>query len=121
MVIDPGTATVIAAGIKGASSIFGGILGGKDGPSLGKQMEYGWADAYHKPSYAVAGAKKAGLHPLFALGKTPAFNPSIIAGQSRSGSMARDALGAAAEGLEDYAHYRAGDAERAQQRALGDK
>lgn len=65
----------------GLGKLAGGLgLGGSKGPSLGKQMEYGWANAYHMPTYQVAGLKKAGIHPVYGLGGSANFSPTVATG-----------------------------------------
>lgn len=69
--------------ISGVGSVLGGLLGGKEkkGPSLVDQAN---ASIYHqqmidrnRPSWIVEGAKAAGIHPLTAMGISPASGMSF--------------------------------------------
>lgn len=52
------------------------------------------------------GARKAGYHPLYAIGQTPQPSKVSIAGQSESGSQWKDALSAGASGLSSWAEHK---------------
>lgn len=81
---------------------------------MGKQLQYQWANVYHHPKYAVAGAKAAGVHPLYYLGNTPTWSPTI-GGQSDSGSAIGSGIG---EALGGAAGAYLGRGERARQRNM---
>lgn len=95
------TSSLISAG----SSILGGLFGGKQkrGPSPQEQVN---AQALleqtmlrNRPSWAVEGAKAAGIHPLVALGMSPyQGGASIMAGDTGSG---KDVFGALANAGQD--------------------
>lgn len=81
---------VLAAGISAASSLLGGLFGGKKkGPSLEEQAQHQIHAQKEmdlkRPSWVVEGAKAAGLHPLAVLGM-PAVGASVgsIGGGSES-------------------------------------
>lgn len=65
-------APIIAAAAPAVGQAIGGLLGGGDGPGLGEQNKtqllWDKKRATELPSAVVAGAEKAGLHPLAALG-----------------------------------------------------
>jgi hypothetical protein len=83
-------------------SAAGSLFGGSKGPSLGKQLEYQWRNVYEHPTYAVKGAKKAGVHPLYYLGNTPNWTPSVPVGQHESGSALGESIGRAAGALTEH-------------------
>lgn len=67
--------------------------------------------AKNQIQWAVADAKKAGIHPLFALGSSINASPSFVSGQSPAGSMI-------AEGLRGMRKAPADPTQAAQVRAL---
>lgn len=116
MPIDPGTATVVSAGLKAAGPILGGLFGGgKSGYE--KQMQY-WNETnaalnnqIQKKLFnerndpiqrRVKDARLAGLHPLYALGHSANYSPgAFIPGQSVTGSSSGDAIQGIAQGAAD--------------------
>lgn len=105
-----GPAATVAAGFLGRSK------SSKAGLALARdQFDYQRRLQHKKIQYTVADAKKAGLHPLFALGAgSTSFSPtSYIPGQSETGSFASDA----ATAIGDWAEARQRSAERKEQRS----
>lgn len=121
MPIDPGTASIISAGI----NVGGKLLGRskqKISPEQHALQQFAVEDARkwhaaggslaaHKSGirWKVADAKRAGLHPLFALGHQVTAGPSaFISGQAQTGSGGRDVLsgiaGDVADGVANYAN-----------------
>lgn len=89
----PVPAAVTSALITGGASIVGGLLGRKKSrPDYAGQLEY----IPKEIKARVEGAKAAGLHPLAAIGMTPAGTPAMIPGQSDTGSIIGEGIQAAA-------------------------
>lgn len=113
--MEPTTMMGIGSLLSGGSKILGMFGGGKSGAQ--KQNEYyqnemarmALDDAYrydraggitHKIRMQVRDAKKAGLHPLFAMGGSANYSPqTFIPGQFESGSAARDAVSGGLDGI----------------------
>lgn len=93
--MDPliGSALIGAGG-----SLLGGLFGSKKS-TINAQRAEAQFDAQMDQTIQrrVADAKKAGLHPLFALGASPGASPTAtISGQSDSGSLIGQGIGQAA-------------------------
>lgn len=111
MPVDPGTASIAAAGIDAGVSL---IAAGSGGPSLRKRKrdqreliqnstKYSWAST-------MEAARKHGIHPLAALGVMPSpSGGSFIPGQSPKGSHLADAGNAVARGIVGAANARRND------------
>lgn len=88
MPIDP---AMLAAGgslLQGIGSL-GGLFGRESkGPSLADQYELARQNAYYMPRYQAEGARAAGLHPLFAMGLTPQFAPTVTVGSGQKDGIA---------------------------------
>ena len=85
----------VLSGLGSLGSVFGGSDGDSANDQVRAQLGYQKKIRRHGYKWAVEGAQKAGLHPLFALGTSGSFSPmSFMPGQSRSGSHAGDALSA---------------------------
>lgn len=97
-------------GIAGAA--LGGALGGIPGASLGASLGAGLFDSggtkaakagdYRSAASGtiegkVMGARRMGLHPLFALGTSTPGPSQVIPGQSKWGSIAKDVAAAATQ------------------------
>lgn len=93
---------VAAAAISAGASILGGAMGGGDSTAKTKrnlrqqyqsQLKYGTKFQGAQLERTVESAKRAGLHPLFALGGASSGGPSFsIPGQSSRGSAKQTAL-----------------------------
>ncbi len=92
---------VAAAGVTAGASVLGGIFDRSSGRKAQAHQDQREDTRYQR---AVADAKAAGLHPLFALGAAGAGSPQFIAGQSQSGSALGDAVRGA--GRVGAAHYK---------------
>lgn len=98
--VDPGTATIAAAGIGAATSLAGGFLG-DDGSKEAADNQVRFAKKAIR--WRVRDAKAAGLHPLYALGaSTNAFSPSFIGGQSPQGTAIAEAGREISRGVKNY-------------------
>jgi hypothetical protein len=90
---------VKAAGITAAGSLIGGAMSdrtARNSASAQRQMDIEFAK--NQIQWKVADAKKAGVHPLYALGASGSYAPSnVIQGQSNTGS----ALGTASAQIAD--------------------
>lgn len=84
--MDPATISAISSAVGGISSLFGGKS--KRGPSLQDYYSYtyqGWQDEI---PVKVAAAKKAGVHPLYAIGApTTGFSPPAMVGSDSGPNM----------------------------------
>lgn len=79
--------------ISGGTALLGGFLGdksAKDQARLAKDQFNQQMD--HSIRRRVEDAKRAGIHPLYALGASVGSSPTIMAGQSGSGSSIGDAV-----------------------------
>ena len=115
----PGGASLIGAGADILSGAFGGGDGMNTQRSQARKMlrqanainrKNAELMAWNMPRAIVSGAKRAGLHPLVAMGINPAQGGSAsvsIPGQSQSGSFAQDGLRAASRHFQRLAGYRA--------------
>ena len=100
--------------LKGLSGFFG-----NSGPGLteqaNRQLNYTAELAENYPSWVVEGARRAGLHPLTALGINPASGPSFsIAEENKIG----DAMSYMGQGLHRAAQAQMTTMDRLQQRLL---
>lgn len=89
----------IGPAITAAGSLLGGILGSKksDLPAQRAQAQFD-QQMDHSIRRRVEDAKRAGVHPLFALGASPGASPTAtISGQSDSGSFLGEGIAAAAK------------------------
>jgi len=88
-----------ASAIQAGGSLLGGLFGNKSAKKQAKQDYRRQKEfAQNTIQWKVADAKKAGLHPLYALGASGSFTPSNLAGGYGTGDAIRDAAGAVAEG-----------------------
>lgn len=100
--ISTAAATLAGAGISGGSSILGGWMSQQANKKLAKkQFKYQKKILQNQLSWRVNDAKRAGIHPLYALGLSPASYSSPIgsgndlgsgiseAGQAIGGAMSR--------------------------------
>ena len=94
MAIDPGTASIIASGISAGGSLLGGVLGG-GGDLSGAQK---WLQAFPVTA-RVRDARKAGIHPLFALGASTGGGQAYPASADPMGPAIADAAAAIAQGI----------------------
>lgn len=100
--------------ISGGSALLGGILGDK---SASKQYKLA-KDQFnqqmdHSIRRRVEDAKRAGIHPLYALGASVGSSPTIMAGQHGSGSALGDAVAAVGSNLAGSYQNRKANAEAA--------
>jgi hypothetical protein len=95
----PIPALVQAAMITAGGALAGGAMSDRSARiSASKQRQMDIEFAKNQIQWKVADAKKAGLHPLYALGASGSYAPTnIIQGQSTTGSQ----LGAAASAIGD--------------------
>lgn len=92
---------VAPALISAGGSLLGGLFGSKqsDLPSQRAQAQFD-QQMDHSVRRRVEDAKRAGLHPLFALGASPGASPTAhISGQSDSGSLIGEGIGQAARSV----------------------
>jgi hypothetical protein len=103
------TASLISAG----GALAGGLMSDRSArSSASKQRQMDMDFAKNQISWKVADAKRAGLHPLYALGASGSYSPTnVIQGQSNTGS----ALGAASSQIADM--YMQTQAQKSQQEA----
>lgn len=115
-----------AAAISAGSSLLGGALSGKSSRKAAKQqnaMAQAQFDSQMDESIQrrVADAKKAGIHPLYALGASSGASPTI-SGQAETGSGMGDAIaqagGALAAGISGQANEKQRQIEYQQRLAL---
>lgn len=78
--IDPGSAMLGGSAISAGASIAGGLIAAKaQKKAMKKQLKYQKDFAQHGISWRVADAKRAGLHPLAALGaQTTSYTPQSV-------------------------------------------
>lgn len=81
------------AALSAGGSLLGGVMSGaSDKKMLKKQIKWQREQMQNRLQWTVNDAKKAGLHPLFALGGGGGFSPaSVIPGQSNMGNAVADA------------------------------
>lgn len=123
---------VQSALVTAGGNLLGGLFGKSKRSGAQKQFDHYSAEAqklqysdyarfYRKGGttaqyqIAAADAKKAGLHPLFALGSSANYSPSVSVappGQSESGSTVGDAFRSVADGAGAYLRAKAGADER---------
>lgn len=103
MAIDPGTAMLAGAGISAGANLLGGVLGSSaNKKAIKEQRRMFNAQMDQSIQRRVADAKKAGVHPLFALGASVGASPtSTIAGSAMGEGLAAagDAVG---QGISNY-------------------
>lgn len=109
MAISLGTATALGAGL----DFVGGLLGkGGSNKEAARQADRAWKHARDQfeqgIQYRVKDARKAGIHPLFALGGAGAATSGYTgsAAFTQTGSAAGDAMRAAGRGLTEYARVK---------------
>jgi len=115
-------AAIGAAAAGAASTLLGGSGGdGIDVSENARLMNEQRAQSlqYERDRFKATseGAKAGGYHPLYALGQ-PAFSPSVMAGQSDTGSAASAGLQAASAGLQAYSKGKADKVQAAERQAL---
>lgn len=90
---------VAAAGISGGLGLLGGMLSDRSARSTAsKQRQMDVEFAKNQIAWKVADAKRAGIHPLYALGSSGSYSPTnIVQSQSNTGT----ALGRAGEQIAD--------------------
>jgi len=94
MAIDPGTASIIASGISAGGSLLGGALSGGGDLSAAQK----WLQAFPVTA-RVRDARKAGIHPLFALGASTGGGQAYPASADPMGPAIADAAAAIAQGI----------------------
>jgi hypothetical protein len=104
---------VQAALITAGGALAGGAISDRNARSIAsKQRQMDMEFAKNQISWKVADAKRAGLHPLYALGASGSYAPTnIVQGQSNTGS----ALGRASSQIADM--YMQSEAQKSQAEA----
>lgn len=93
-----------AAAIGAGGSLIGGAIDNRAAKKARKQeIALQKEFAQNQIQWKVQDAKKAGLHPLFALGGGAGVSPQITTGQSGMGSAVRDAVDTVARAQEAQA------------------
>lgn len=88
------------AAISAGASLLGGAMNRRSAKKANKQAQYQFDQQMdHSVSRRVADARRAGIHPLYALGASAGASPTIMAGQHASGSAISDAGAAIGSGL----------------------
>jgi hypothetical protein len=90
---------VAAAGITALGGLAGGLMSDRTArKSASAQRQMDMQFAKNQIQWKVADAKKAGLHPLYALGGSGSYSPTnVIQGQSNTGSALATASGQIAD------------------------
>lgn len=92
------------AAISAGASLVGGAMNRRAQKKANRQAQYQFDQQMdYSIQRRVADAKKAGIHPLYALGASPGASPTIMAGQHDSGSAISDAGAAIGSGLAAHA------------------
>lgn len=94
-----------ATGLGSLGSAIGGLFGAKKSNKDARRMFQQQMD--ESIQRRVADAKKAGIHPLFALGASVGASPTLMAGQSTSGSALGEGIAEAGRTLTRYASAKA--------------
>lgn len=104
--IDPATAAALGGAARGAVDLASGlknIFSNGDGPGPTEQMNLQW-DMWkrinrNQMQYRVKDAEAAGLHPLAALGMSPAGGPSFSVFPQEKGPSTMEAIGQMGQGI----------------------
>ena len=107
--MDPGTVSLLGSGISALGSLFGGRSAARESRRT-RQMQMDQFNAMMDRTIQrrVADAKKAGIHPLAALGSSPGAGPTITgAGVGAEGRAIADAGEAVGRGISAYAAQKA--------------
>lgn len=98
----------IGEAIMAGASLLGGFTDNKANQAMTRE-QMAWQEAQNAKKYqvATADAKKAGLHPLFALGGNPGVPSPVSTVGSSMGSAMADAGRAVGQGVQNYQNRKA--------------
>lgn len=95
------------AAISAGGSLLGGVMGNKAAKKANRQAQQQFDQQMdHSVRRRVEDAKRAGIHPLYALGASSGASPTIMAGQHSSGSGISDAAAAIGSGLAQSSQHK---------------